>query len=247
MAWQSAWTTFYWGWWVSWAPFVGIFIARISRGRTVREFVVGVLLVPTLVTALWFTVLGGSAIMRQMESGDLVGSDGSITPENVLFDLLDSFPASGLLSGIAVILVTIFFVTSSDSGSLVVDMLASGGDPEPPTWSRVLWALVEGSVAIGLMLAGGLGALQTGAILTAAPFSVIMIAMAYATYRELSSAHHEIQRLNHRARQRELAKEVGGHVTGDLVGNFEEHFGEPVDSHINDALDDRLSRDQPPS
>ncbi len=245
VAWQSAWTTFYWGWWVSWAPFVGIFIARISRGRTVREFVIGVLLVPTLVTAVWFTVLGGSAIMRQMNEGDLVGADGAITPENVLFDLLDSFPAGGLLSGIAVLLVTIFFITSSDSGSLVVDMLASGGDPDPPTWSRVLWAVVEGAVAIGLLLAGGLGALQTGAILTAAPFSVIMIAMAYATYRELSREHREIQRLNRRARQRELTKEIGGDITDDLVDRFDDHFGAPVDTRIHGVLDDRLPPDTP--
>jgi len=237
--WQSAWTTFYWGWWISWAPFVGIFIARISRGRTVREFVAGVLIVPTLVSAVWFTVLGGSAIIRQREEGDLVGEDGSIVSEDVLFNLLDSLPASGLLSGVAIILVTIFFVTSSDSGSLVVDMLASGGDPNPPTWSRVLWAVVEGAVAIGLLLAGGLGALQTGAILTAAPFSLIMIAMAYATYRELSREHKEIQRLNRKARQRELTREIGGDVTGDLVDNFDNHFGEPVDTRIRDALENR--------
>jgi len=242
--WQAAWTTFYWGWWISWAPFVGIFIARISRGRTVREFVAGVLLVPTLVTAVWFTVLGGSAIMRQVEVGDLVEEDGSIVSEQVLFDLLSSLPAGGLLSGIAIILVTIFFITSSDSGSLVVDMLASGGDPEPPTWSRVLWAWVEGLVAIGLLLAGGLAALQTGAILTAVPFSAIMIAMVVATHRELSSEHREIQRLARMARQRELAREVGGHVTDALVDNFDEHFGDPVDSHINSALDDRLRDDQ---
>ncbi len=245
--WQSAWTTFYWGWWISWAPFVGIFIARISRGRTVREFVAGVLIVPTLVSAAWFTVLGGSAIIRQMDEGDLVGEDGSIVSEDVLFNLLDSLPASGLLSGIAIILVTIFFITSSDSGSLVVDMLASGGDPEPPTWSRVLWALVEGSVAIALLLAGGLGALQTGAILTAAPFSLIMIAMAYATYRELSHEHREIQRLNRKARQRELVREVGGDVTEDLVDNFDDHFGEPVDTRINVALEDRFKHDGPSS
>ena len=142
--WQGFWTTFYWGWWMSWAPFVGIFIARISKGRTIREFVAGVLLVPTLVSALWFSVLGGAAIVRQMEFGDLTNSDGGITSENVLFDLLGSLPAGSILSGLAIILVTIFFVTSSDSGSLVVDMLASGGNPEPPTWSRVMWAVIEG-------------------------------------------------------------------------------------------------------
>lgn len=236
VAWQGFWTTFYWGWWISWAPFVGVFIARISRGRTIREFVAGVLIVPTLVTALWFTVLGGSAILRQINEGDLLNADGSITSENVLFDLLNSFPAGGLLAGIAIVLVTIFFITSSDSGSLVVDMLASGGDPEPPTWSRIMWALLEGAVAIGLLLAGGLGALQTGAILTAVPFSVVMIAMALATYKALKGEHREITRLARRAREREWQIELAEQVTGELVENFDEHLAEPVDVRIDLAL-----------
>ncbi len=229
---QAAWTTFYWGWWISWAPFVGVFIARISRGRTIREFVAGVLLVPTLVTALWFTVLGGTAIMREMNEGDLAGG----SPENVLFELLSNLPMGGLLSGIAIVLVTIFFITSSDSGSLVVDMLASGGDPEPPTWSRVMWAVLEGAVAIGLLLAGGLAALQTGAILTAVPFSVVMIAMAFATYKALKSEHKEITRLARRAREREWQTELTGHVAGELVDNFDDHLADPVDDRIKHAL-----------
>jgi choline/glycine/proline betaine transport protein len=234
--WQSSWTTFYWGWWISWAPFVGVFIARISRGRTIREFVAGVLLVPTLVTAAWFTVLGGSAIMRQMNEGDLVGSDGVTSSENVLFDLLGTMPASGLLSGVAIILVTIFFITSSDSGSLVVDMLASGGDPEPPTWSRIMWAVLEGAVAISLLLAGGLGALQTGAILTAVPFSIVMIIGAYATYKALKAEHREITRLARRAREREWQEELSGRVADQLVDNFDEHLADPVDGRIDAAL-----------
>ena len=236
--WQGAWTTFYWGWWMSWAPFVGVFIARISRGRTIREFVAGVLLVPTLVTALWFTALGGTAIMRQMSEGDLVGPDGIQKSENVLFDLLDTLPAGGLLAGIAIVLVTIFFITSSDSGSLVVDMLASGGDQNPPVWSRVMWAFLEGGVAISLLLAGGLGALQTGAILTAVPFSFVMIAMAYATYKALKSEHLEITRLARRARLRELESELSEQITGGLVDNFDEHFADPVDDRIETALRD---------
>ena len=237
--WQGFWTTFYWGWWMSWAPFVGIFIARISKGRTIREFVAGVLLVPTLVSALWFSILGGAAILRQMEVGDLLNSDGGVTSENVLFDLLGSLPAGSLLSGLAIILVTIFFVTSSDSGSLVVDMLASGGNPEPPTWSRVTWAVIEGLVAISLMLAGGLAALQTGAILTAVPFSIIMIAMCFATYRALKGEHKEILRLARRAREREMSTEVGESVTGSLVRNFDDHFGRPVDERIDRALEEQ--------
>ena len=234
--WQGFWTTFYWGWWMSWAPFVGVFIARISRGRTIREFVAGVLLVPTLVTTLWFTVLGGTAIMRQMGEADLLNDDGSITSENVLFDLLYTLPASELLAGIAIILVTIFFITSADSGSLVVDMLASGGRQDPPRWSRVMWAVLTGAVAIGLLLAGGLQALQTGAILTAVPFSVVMILMAVATYRALSSEHREIVRLARRAREREWQRELSGQVAEELVDNFEEHLADPVDERIDHAL-----------
>ncbi len=244
VAWQASWTTFYWGWWMSWAPFVGVFIARISRGRTIREFVAGVLLVPTAVTALWFTALGGTAIMRQITDGDLVGADGVTSSETVLFDLLDTLPGSGLLAGLAIILVTIFFITSSDSGSLVVDMLASGGDQDPPKWSRIMWAVLEGGVAISLLLAGGLGALQTGAILTAAPFSIVMIAMAFATYKALKAEHREITRLARRARIRELEKEMSDNITGGLVDNFDEHFASPVDDRIKSALrtDERPAR-----
>lgn len=187
--WQAMWPVFYWGWWISWAPFVGIFIARISRGRTVREFMVGVLCVPTLVSIVWFSILGGAALYEQMafQAGNgtesLAEPDGTVDSSAVLFNLLDGFPAGTVLSGIAIILIAIFFITSSDSGSLVVDMLASGGDPDPPTWSRVLWSMVEGFVAVALLLAGGLAALQTGAILVSVPFSVIMLLMCWATYR----------------------------------------------------------------
>lgn len=252
--WQGAWTTFYWGWWMSWAPFVGVFIARISRGRTIREFVAGVLLVPTFVTFLWFSVLGGSALYQEIfGDGGLVGvdEDGNpeVVPENVLFQLLEGLPAAGLLSGVAIVLITIFFITSSDSGSLVVDMLASGGDPEPPTWSRVLWSVVEGLVAIGLLLAGGLTALQTGAIITALPFSVIMLAMCWATYKELRGEHAAMVRANRRQARAELARAVGNEVTTDLTENFDEHFDEPVDEsvskHVGKHVDRALAQRNP--
>ena len=214
-AWLSGWTTFYWGWWMSWAPFVGVFIARISRGRTVREFVTGVLLVPTLVTFLWFSVLGGSAIYREMfGEGGLVGEDGAVSTDAALFQFLEGLPASGLLSVAAMILVIVFFVTSSDSGSFVVDMLASGGNPEPPVWSRVFWAVLEGLIAATLLIAGavtgqdGLSALQTMAILLALPFSLVMIAMMVATAKALLHENWLIER----AERRLLAAEVAGEV-----------------------------------
>ncbi len=243
-AWQSSWTTFYWGWWISWAPFVGVFIARISRGRTVREFVAGVLLVPTLVTFLWFSVLGGAAIYRQMTTGDLLESDGSLISQNVLFDLLQGLPGGAALSVGAIILVTIFFVTSSDSGSLVVDMLASGGDPNPPTWSRVLWASMEGLVAISLLLAGGLAALQTGAIITALPFSAVMIAMCIATYRALKDEHRVLLRAQNRQRQDQLFREVHGEVTDNLTDNFDEHFEAPVTRVVERVVARRARKDR---
>ena len=216
-SWLSGWTTFYWGWWMSWAPFVGVFIARISRGRTVREFVTGVLLVPTVVTFLWFAVFGGSAIHREIfGAGGLVGPDGAVDTDSALFQLLGGLPLSGLLSVVAIVLVVVFFVTSSDSGSFVVDMLASGGDPEPPTWSRVLWAVLEGAVAVALLLSGGGGltALQTAAILLALPFSLVMIAMVVATTKALLREHGRMER----AERRLLADEIAGHIarTPDL-------------------------------
>ncbi|MGO1907199.1 MAG: BCCT family transporter, partial [Brevibacterium aurantiacum] len=177
--WASSWTIFYWGWWISWAPFVGVFIARISRGRTVREFIAGVLLVPTVVGFIWFAALGGTGIYQQLfGEGGLVDPEEGVVAEKVLFDVLSSLPMGSILSVIAIILVAIFFITSSDSGSLVVDMLASGGHPNPPVWSRVLWAALEGALAIGLLLAGGLGALQAASLATALPFSIILIFIA---------------------------------------------------------------------
>lgn len=181
-AWQAAWTTFYWGWWMSWAPFVGIFIARISKGRTVRQFVFGVLLVPTALTMLWFAVLGGSAIHRQMDGqGGLVGSDGSVNVESSLFTLLGGLPAGVVLTFGAILLIGVFFVTSSDSGSLVMAMIASGGDIEPKNWLRVFFAGVSALLAVALLLTGGLNALKTAAITTALPFSIVLLLTCWST------------------------------------------------------------------
>lgn len=236
--WQGSWTVFYWGWWMSWAPFVGLFIARISRGRTVREFVLGVLLVPSMVSFIWFAVMGGSAIDRAFNdfNGGLFDPAEGIVSENVLFNLLEGLPLGGVLSVIAVALVAIFFITSSDSGSLVVDMLASGGETDPPKWSRVLWASLEGALAIALLLAGGLAALQTGSILTALPISVVIIGMCIALYKALHAEHQLLVRAERRQRREELQREIGDNVTVQLSENFSEHFGEQVDDRIETAL-----------
>jgi choline/glycine/proline betaine transport protein len=217
--WLGSWTLFYWAWWVSWSPFVGMFIARISRGRTIREFVLGVLLVPSLVSFLWFTVLGNTAIsFEQAGAGlaDLVGEDESLA----LFGLLEQLPWAGLTSVLVTILVVSFFVTSSDSGSFVIDMLTSGGDPDPHVATRVFWALSEGAVASALLLAGGLAALQAAAISTGLPFTAVLVVATWSLAKGLREeagrrpreraglppAHIvEATRREREARQRELA------------------------------------------
>ena len=242
--WQGAWTIFYWGWWISWAPFVGVFIARISRGRTVREFVAGVLLVPTLVTFVWFAVMGGSVIKQAMEGGSdaLFDPAVGIVPENVLFNFLSGLPFGAVLSVIAVIVIAIFFITSADSGSLVIDMLASGGDTNPPKWSRIMWAGLGGVVAIALLLAGGLAALQTGAILTAIPVSVVMIGMCIATYKAFRSEHSILVSAERRQRREELARRIEKTVTENLEENFDDHFGDQVDAHVEAAMTEEVTR-----
>lgn len=174
--WIGGWTIFYWGWWIAWAPFVGLFIARISRGRTIREFVWGVLLIPAAFTFLWMTVFGNSAIdmvlnLGQQQVMDMVNENTSVA----LFVFLDQFPMSYLISIIAIGMVIIFFVTSCDSGAMVVDMLCSHGNNDTPIWQRVYWAVAVGVVAIVLMAAGGLGALQTMTIASALPFAIILL------------------------------------------------------------------------
>lgn len=211
-AWQSAWTIFYWGWWVSWAPFVGVFIARISRGRTIREFVAGVLLVPTALTFVWFSVLGGTALYRELfGQGGLVADDGTVDTEASLFGLLEGLPGGPIVIGLALLLIVTFFVTSADSGSLVVAMLSSGGDPEPARWLRILWSSLGGVVAAALLVVGGggLGALQTAAIITALPFSVVMIGMALSLAKALRGEHHAKLRQRERERTAEITEEVG--------------------------------------
>jgi len=174
--WLGKWTLFYWGWWISWSPFVGIFIARISRGRTIREFILGVLLVPTAFTFIWMTAFGNGALAYEL-AGE--GPSIAATIQNNLplgiFAFLETLPFSGIVSFATVILIITFFVTSSDSGSLVIDTITSGGHLHPPVWQRVFWAVTEGVVAAVLMIGGGLGALQSATIATALPFTFVII------------------------------------------------------------------------
>ncbi|QIL89744.1 BCCT family transporter [Microbulbifer sp. SH-1] len=178
--WLGGWTILYWGWWMSWSPFVGLFIARISRGRTIREFVIGAMLVPAMVTLLWMTIFGNSAIHMILDEGltslgEVVSRDQSLA----LFQFLEQFPFSGVFSLVAVVMVVVFFVTSADSGAMVVNMLSSHGRDDTPLWQRIFWAGIIGAVAIALLLAGGLSSLQTATIASALPFSLILLASIY--------------------------------------------------------------------
>ena len=179
----SGWTAFYWAWWISWSPFVGMFIARVSRGRTVREFLVAVLIVPTLLSVLWMTALGGTAIGQVVDGGFTAVQNAAL--ELKLFEMLTQLPLTALSSFVGIVLVVVFFVTSSDSGSLVIDTIAAGGKTNAPVIQRVFWASFEGAVAIALLLGGGLAALQAMAVSTGLPFTIVLLAACYAIVRGL--------------------------------------------------------------
>ncbi|MFY8326294.1 BCCT family transporter [Pseudoalteromonas sp. ZZD1] len=189
--WIGNWTLFIFGWTIAWAPFVGMFIAKISRGRTIRQFVVGVMLVPTIFTFLWFSVFGDTALNLIMNEGfDTLIADVQANHAVALFQLFEALPWSFFISLLTVILIITFFVTSSDSGSLVIDSLASGGSLDTPAWQRVFWAVLEGTVASVLLLAGGLSALQTMTIASALPFAVIMLLATVGLWRALRIEGH---------------------------------------------------------
>ena len=188
--WQNPWTIFYWGWWISWSPFVGMFIARISKGRTVREFIMGVMVFPTLLSFLWMSSFGGSALWLQITGGADIAGAVNKDVATALFVMLESFPLTKLTSFIGVILVTIFFVTSSDSGSLVVDHLTSGGKLDSPVPQRIFWGVVEGVCAATLLMSGGLVALQSASIATGLPFTIVLLVMCFSLYRGLQEEHY---------------------------------------------------------
>ena len=196
IAWQGGWTIFYWGWWISWAPFVGLFIARISRGRTIREFMVGVMFVPTTIAFFWLCMFGGNAIYMELNAAGGVGTAGVIdlvkawnlpaALYGTIERLTDISTLQWVMSALATLLLATWFITSSDSGTLVITTMLSMGDDDPPRRFRIVWGLGEGFVAAVLLLAGGLQALQTAAIAAALPISVILIFMAYGLLKSLS-------------------------------------------------------------
>ncbi|MDQ4007024.1 MAG: BCCT family transporter [Actinomycetota bacterium] len=181
-SWLSAWTIFYWAWWISWTPFVGTFIARISRGRTIREFVIGVLLVPTAISVVWFVVFGGAGISEQFAGTDIAGAADEAAG---FFLLLQEYPWLPLTAGAVIFLTSIFFVSGADAGALVLSTLSSRGRTEPWTPLVILWAVMTGAVAAMLLIVGGLGALQTFTILAASPFVFVLIGLCVALYMDL--------------------------------------------------------------
>jgi len=229
--WIGNWTLFIFGWTIAWAPFVGLFIAKISRGRTIRQFVVGVMVVPTLFTFLWFSVLGDTALHLIMVDGytALIGevqNDHAIA----LFKLLEHLPFTSIVSFLTVVLIITFFVTSSDSGSLVIDSLASGGAVNTPVWQRVFWASTEGVVAAVLLLAGGLSALQTATIVSALPFAIIMLIAAVGMWRALViEGHHETSLTQH------MQSTPGGYKSGPSF--WKKRLANLVDFPHRDAVE----------
>ncbi|MEM6676927.1 MAG: BCCT family transporter [Pseudomonadota bacterium] len=179
---RQGWTAFYWAWWISWSPFVGMFIARVSRGRSVREFLIAVLLVPSLVSVLWMTTFGGTAISLINEG---MSSIGEAALPLKLFEMLNGLPLANITATLGIVLVIVFFVTSSDSGSLVIDTITAGGKVDAPTAQRVFWCTFEGLVAIALLLGGGLGALQAMAVSTGLPFTVVLLLGCFAIVKGL--------------------------------------------------------------
>jgi BCCT family betaine/carnitine transporter len=182
---SQGWTAFYWAWWISWSPFVGMFIARVSRGRTVREFLVSVLVVPSLACVLWMTVFGGTAISQLVNDGYKAVAEAALPLQ--IFQMLDVLPFAQISSFLAIVLVVVFFVTSSDSGSLVIDVIAAGGKVDSPTPQRVFWCVFEGLVAIALILGGGLVALQAMAVSTGFPFTVVLLVATVSVVKGLAS------------------------------------------------------------
>lgn len=193
---REGWTAFYWAWWISWSPFVGMFIARVSRGRTVREFITCVLIIPSLVCVFWMAVFGGTAINDMIANLDASAVKANVidsyVPELSLFAMLESLPLAAITSTVGIVLVIVFFVTSSDSGSLVIDTITAGGKVDAPVPQRVFWCTFEGLVAIALLIGGGLGSLQAMVISTGLPFTIVLLLMCWCILKGLMQEHKHI-------------------------------------------------------
>lgn len=204
--WVGGWTVFYWAWWVSWSPFVGLFIARVSRGRTIREFILGTVLAPTLAAFVWFSVFGGTALNMEILHGLPIADAVKADVSTALFSVFDALPLGGLMTGVATVLVLVFFVTSGDSATLVLGMMSTGGNENPPPRVKVIWGVLVAGIAISLLLAGGVKAVQTATIVFALPFTAVILLMAVALWRGVRDDWNEEQRRDRalRRRMREL-------------------------------------------
>ncbi|MCC2956146.1 BCCT family transporter [Massilia sp. IC2-477] len=206
-SWVANWTIFYWAWWISWSPFVGLFIARVSRGRTIREFIIGTVLAPSLAAFVWFSIFGGTAlyleIWQHIPLADAVKADLATT----LFAMFEALPFGSIMSMVATLLVVVFFVTSGDSAVLVLGMMSRGGDPNPPARTKLVWGILIAGIAISLLLAGGIDAVQTATILFALPFALVIVLMVIALWRALREDWQEEARRERalRRRMREMA------------------------------------------
>jgi choline/glycine/proline betaine transport protein len=225
--WQVGWTISYWGWWIAWSPFVGMFIARVSKGRTVREFIGGVLLVPTLLTFLWMTAFGSTSIFEVINSNtsvlDMITSNDPNGTSKALFVFFEDYPFTTVLNIVGIALIMSFFVTSSDSGSLVVDSLTSGGKIDAPVGQRIFWAVAEGTVAAVLLVGGGLEALQTASIITGIPFTIILTVMCYSLYKGLKEDHLKLQSEKNQ-KERESYEKVVSDMIKRRSKNMDEGF-----------------------
>ena len=206
-SWVGSWTIFYWAWWLAWSPFVGLFIARVSRGRTIREFVLGVVIAPTLVAFLWFSIFGGAALSLEIFQGaplaDVAAKDSSLA----LFAMLQQLPLATLTSIIGTLLVVVFFVTSGDSATLVLATMSHGGADNPPHRSKIVWGVLIAGIAAALLLAGGVQAVQTASIVFALPFTAVVVLMAVALVRDVR-ADWEADQKRQRALRRRMEQLV---------------------------------------
>jgi choline/carnitine/betaine transport len=229
--WQGSWTIFYWAWWISWSPFVGMFIARISKGRTVREFLSAILIIPALLSFIWMSVFGGAALFQDISNNGLLFNAVKSNVATSLFEMIQNMDVSQtlkiIMSSTGIFLVVSFFVTSSDSGSLVVDNLTSGGKLDSPVPQRVFWAVMEGVLAIALLIAGGtdaLNALQTAVVISGLPFAALLLVMTYSLHVGLSTDLKKLKKY----REDKLLNKI---FNEKIRGNFEKN--EKIKSRLN--------------
>jgi len=201
-AWVGEWTVFYWAWWISWSPFVGLFIARVSRGRTIREFVIGTVVAPSLAAFVWFSVFGGTALHMEIWQSLPMAQAVQENLSTALFTMLGQMPLGLIMSVVATVLVLVFFITSGDSAILVLGMMSTGGQADPSARVKIIWGVLVAGIAISLLLAGGLDALQTATILFALPFALVVILMAISLWRAIRDDWKEEQRIEREMRRR---------------------------------------------